>query len=117
MTSKKMTMKANEMTDEELASFIEDVIWGEQKVGNSFIREAAKRLRRPTPVDDDLLKVARDIIDKLRAKLKVAVDALKKLQTICKNTEYVYGRVICDDALAAIREPVTDCNRLDSKGE
>lgn len=40
----------------------------------------------------------------LRASLKVAEDSLVKLKTICEYTEYSYGRSICDQALAAIRE-------------
>lgn len=39
---------------------------------------------------------------RLRAALKVAEEALVKLQAICRQTEYIYGRVICDDALSAI---------------
>ena len=41
---------------------------------------------------------------RLRASLKVAEDALVKLKTICEQTEYSYGRSICDEALAAIRD-------------
>ena len=41
---------------------------------------------------------------RLRSALKVAEDSLVKLKTICEQTEYSYGRSICDYALAAIRE-------------
>ena len=102
-------MKASKMTNEELAARLEvhavPVMGcvGSCKAGREIandIREAAKRLRRPTPVDDDLLKMARDI-DKLNAKLKVAEDALQKIF----NKVFVDCIVaeIANNALATIR--------------
>lgn len=80
-------MQPSEMTNDELASYIVNTIGG--GIFKEYYAEVAARLR----------------------KLKVAEDALEKMQTICKDTEYVYGRVICDDALAAIREEgVTDAD-------
>lgn len=121
-------MKPSEMTNEELANRIENPLMLTAKDYGDCCREAADRLRRPTPVDDDLLKMARDI-DKLRAKLKVAEDALEAasdaFRFCIEQCELELGpRMIgklCDDgkaverALAAIREQVTDCNQ--PKGE
>lgn len=77
-------MKASEMTNEELAKHIE--------CGDAILREAAARLRRPTPVDDDLLKMARDI-DKLNAKLKVA-EVIERRE---KEIEATKGEQMTDD--------------------
>ncbi len=79
------------MTNDELASFLEDVTWGEQKVDDSFVYEAAKRLRRPTPVDD--LKMAQDIDEKnrkisiLEERVKIAIRAFEKIDSITKEEE------------------------------
>lgn len=120
-------MKANKMTNEQLARNLEATIpflmaaARHQTDADDILREAAKRLRRPSPVDDDLLKMARDI-DALRAKLKVAEDALTECRGFAERYEtdddYMQSD-ICSDirgtvhtALAAIRESVTDCNLL-----
>lgn len=107
-------MKPSEMTNEELAKLISEGC-GTSFMGHA-IREAAARLRRPTPVDDDLLKMANDI-DKLRAKLEVAKDALDTAWMYADKLPHQWPlpervRTKMRDALAEIREPVTDCNQL-----
>lgn len=90
-------MKASEMTNESLARWLEmnyDVPLREA------MYEAAARLRRPTPVDDDLLKMARDI-EKLNAKLKVAEDALVSIANEEIDDDY---STVAEIALAAIRK-------------
>ena len=132
-------MKANKMTNEELASRIgteaarDEVMFGETKGRELFAEicaEAAARLRRPTPVDDDLLKMARDIeakdaeiaklrtltthtdnsevIAELQRRLKIAEDALDKIYK-CIDNRYgvdasLLAKNIIADAIAAIRE-------------
>lgn len=44
-TMEDIKMKPSEMTNEELASFLEDVTWGEHKPDDVFLYEAARRLR------------------------------------------------------------------------
>lgn len=62
-------------------------------------------------------------IAELRRRLKVTEAALTELQdrfvaSVHDGTINPYEALkIAEDALAAIREPVADCNRLDSKGE
>lgn len=109
-------MKASKMTNEMLAKNLEATIPFLMEEArhltdaDEIMTEAAARLRKSTLIEAALNinvgmnNAAAMITADLRAKLKVAEDALEKLQTICRQTEYVYGRVICDDALAAIRE-------------
>lgn len=103
-------MKISEMTNEELADYIVNVIGG--GIFKEYYAEAAARLRKfdITLIAQNAKSAAegyahgREEVANLRRRLKVAEDALVKLKTICEQTEYVYGRVICDDALALIRE-------------
>lgn len=101
-------MKPSDMTNEELASFLEDVTWGEQKVDDSFVLEVAARLRRRNPVDDDLLKMARDIdaknaeIEKLRA-LTVRSDNSKVIAELQRRLK------VADDALEAASDAFRFC--------
>lgn len=100
-------MKASEMTYEELANECESVAASMEKYGGkgcgTKLREAAARLRNQGKIIK-MAHVQTRIAAKLRRRLKVSEEALVKLQMICRQTEYVYGRAICDDALATIRE-------------
>lgn len=88
-------MKTSEMTNEELAKHIE--------CGDAILREAAKRLRMPTPIDDDLLKMARDIEAK-----DAEIAKLRTLTTHTDNSEVIaelQRRLkIAEDAVTAIME-------------
>ena len=105
-------MKASEMTNEDLADWVARI--GSAKnvclldEYRGYLDEAAARLRRPTPVDDDLLKMAGDI-DKLTAKLKVAEDALELAWMYASKLPHQWPlpervRAKMRNALAAIRE-------------
>lgn len=103
-------MKASEMTNEELADYIVNVIGG--GIFKEYYAEAAARLRKfdITLIAQKAKSAAegyahgREEVANLRRRLKVAEDSLVKLKTICEQTEYSYGRSICDEALSAIRE-------------
>lgn len=96
-------MKPSEMTNEELASFLEDVTWGEQKVDDSFVCEAAKRLRNVTVRSDNSAVIA-----ELRRRLKVAEDALDSAWMYADKLPHQWPlpervRTKMKNALAAIR--------------
>lgn len=73
-------MKASEMTNEELADHLTDVIGG--GIFAEFYAEAAARLRK---IDTYCAVNEQQDIDngKLRANLKVAEDALEKIDNMC----------------------------------
>lgn len=102
-------MKASEMTNEHIAEELAATIphLSDEALActdaDDILREAATRLRRPTPVDDDLLKMARDI-DALRVKLKVAEDALDASLNYNNSEELRKAQRKAKKALAAIRE-------------
>ena len=100
-------MKSSEMTNEMLADELTKPL-----VGSRIVIEAAARLRKfDITIVTQKAKAAaegyahgcEEVAD-LRRRLKVAEDSLVKLKTICEQTEYSYGRSICDEALSAIRE-------------
>lgn len=101
-------MKASEMTNEELADYIVNVIGG--GIFKEYYAEAAERLRnqcitipaqRAKGAVEGYAHGCEKAAD-LHRRLMVAKDALVKLQTICKQIEYTHGLSICDDALAVI---------------
>lgn len=84
-------MMASEMTNEELAKHIE--------CGDAILREAAARLRRPTPVDDDLLKMAKD----LDAKNAEVAELERKYADACKCADDAERRLkVAEDCIARI---------------
>ena len=103
-------MKISEMTNEELADYIVNVIGG--GIFKEYYAEAAARLRKfDITIVAQKAKAAaegyahgcEEVAD-LRRRLKAAEDVLVKFQTICRQIKYLYGLAICDEALAAIRE-------------
>lgn len=100
-------MKASEMTNEQIADAIESSFCASSSPFGAMMREAAARLRMPTPVDDDLLKMARDI-DKLRRRLKAAEDALDSAWMYADKLPHQWPlpervRTKMKNAIAAIR--------------
>ena len=112
-------MKPSEMTNEELARELIETVG----LDGPFCRcdrcmvvlEAAARLRRPTPVDDDLLKMAKDIDrmaaenNELQRRLKVAEDALDFAWMYADKLPHQWPlpervRTKMKNALAAIRK-------------
>lgn len=93
-------MKASKMTNEQLAGELDNVLVNDELQSladierqQEAVREAAARLRRPTPVDDDLLKMANDIDKKnrkiaiLEERVKIAIRAFEKIDAITKEEE------------------------------
>ena len=103
-------MKASEMTNEELASFFDELASFNRE--DDKFRETAERLRnqciiipaqRAKGAVEGYAHGCEEVAD-LRRRLKAAEGVLVKFQTICRQIKYLYGLEICDEALAAIRE-------------
>ena len=107
-------MKISEMTNNELADYIVNVIGG--GIFKEYYAEAAARLRKTCTKNfkcdslGELLAVEQRKVDALRSKLKVAEDSLEKITTGSfnhKNGDKPIVQVIIDiasNALFAIRE-------------
>lgn len=107
-------MKISEMTNNELADYIVNVIGG--GIFKEYYAEAAARLRKTCTKNfkcdslGELLAVEQRKVDALRSNLKVAEDALRNLQE--RLVAGVYDGTIdphealkiTEDAIAAIRE-------------
>ena len=113
-------MKASEMANEELAECIESARLAPAKYvredGLNFhreaIREAAARLRKfditivaqkAKGVAEGYAHGCEEVAD-LRRRLRVAEKCLVRLKAIYYRTGHSFGRSICDEALAVIRE-------------
>lgn len=130
-------MKASEMANEQIADAIESSFCASSSPFGAMMREAAARLRRPTPVDDDLLKMAKDldakdaeiaklrtltthtdnseVIVELQRRLKEAEGALTELRACLKEAEEICNREIaCRQKTAARCEM---CREDSSAGE
>lgn len=77
-------MKASKTTNEALARRLETVTFNYDVLLRETMREAAARLRRPTPVDDDLLKMAKDLDAK-----DAEIAKLRTLTTHTDNSEVI----------------------------
>ena len=109
-------MKTSEMTNEELANECESVAASMEKYGGkgcgTKLREAAARLRKfditivaqkAKGVAEGYAQGCEEVAD-LRRRLRVAEKCLVRLKAIYYHTGHSFGRSICDEALAAIRE-------------
>ena len=107
-------MKISEMTNNELADYIVNVIGG--GIFKEYYAEAAARLRKTCTKNfkcdslGELLAVEQRKVDALRSKLKVAEDTLRNLQerlaaSVHDGTIDPHEALkIAEDAIAAIRE-------------
>ena len=113
-------MKASEMANEELAECIESARLAPAKYvredGLNFhreaIREAAARVRqfditivaqKAKGVAEGYAHGCEEVAD-LRRRLRAAEKCLVRLKAIYYHTGHSFGRSICDEALAVIRE-------------